>query len=144
MLSSLLRNWLWPKSRAIFRYWDGKRWRSADPLVAARRLITHETFDWETHPALAEAADDFEALQITVDAVREVFDVPAFESGGLTQAECVELLGDFTEYLHGVKKNTSPSPISSPPTDPVFASTTNSSPDSGSTSDGPKIDTPSA
>jgi hypothetical protein len=141
---SLLRNWLFPKRRAIFSYWDGKRWRAADPLVAARRLITHETFDWESHPALAEAADDFEALQITVDAVREVFDVPAFESGGLTQAECVELLGDFTEYLHGVKKNTSPSPISSPPTAPATPSITSNSPDSGSTSDEPKTEPQSA
>lgn len=115
-----IRRRLADRSRAIFRYWDGARWRRIDPFLAFRRLSTHATFDWETDPALIDFADKHTASECadkTVRAVREVFDVPLFDgSRGLTEAELIELLGQFTAYVSDAKKNIAPSATLPPPT----------------------------
>jgi hypothetical protein len=69
-------------------------------------------------------------------AIRESFQIPDLEQGGLTEIECDELLEKFNRYLGDVKKNGSGSPISSPSMDSTQAeaSPTNSELGSGSTS----------
>jgi hypothetical protein len=123
-------NWIrrraWNRERAIFRYWDGARWRWIDPFLAFRRLADHPEFDWEKDPALIDFADQRTAsgcADRTVRAVREVFGIPAFDGSrgtpaGLTEAELIALLVAFTAYVTDAKKNTGPPATSSPPTEP--------------------------
>jgi hypothetical protein len=140
------------RQRAIFRYWDGQRERAIDPAVAYRGLQTHPKYDPRKHPALAEAGD-LESLDIMLGAIREVFGLSPLvqdEQGrerGLTDRETLDLVLEFNDFLLGLKKSTSPTPISPPPTAPpslASASTTTSvSSDFGSTSGEPKIVEPS-
>lgn len=128
MLLNLARRWMQNRHRAIFRYWDGSRLRSIDPMVAYRALDSHNEFDWETHPLLIDPPEDapklniklsVEAMGITADAVRTAFDIPQYKNGrGLTEGELVNLLTVFTEWMTALKKNTRPMPISPEPTEP--------------------------
>ena len=146
----MLRNWLRRRSqtrrRAVFRYWDGRRYSCADPLQVYRALSTHAEFDWSTHPKLVDE-EDHDATVLTVSTMREVFKVPAFEDGGLTEAECIALLVDYVAYLTRLKKKvsrlrTSPVPMV-PPSSPIQNDTTpKQDSDSGSTSAEPKPDEP--
>lgn len=133
MIWRLMAIWLGRRTREIFRFWDGRRWRYADPLAVARALENNERFDWTTHPALT-ATGDLDALKVTADAVREAFALPLFDGRhGLTEGECLSLLADFTDYLDSLKKNTSPSPMWPVSTASDDPSPTKSSSDSGST-----------
>lgn len=130
------------RQRAIFRYWDGTRERGADPAVVYRAFVSHPTFNWETHPVLIDTGDK-EALTITLGAIREVFGVAAWSedghgnSSGLTDWETIDLLIQFNHYIGGLKKSTSPTLTSPPPTvQPSSVETsnnTNALSDSGST-----------
>lgn len=134
--------------RKIFRYWDGARWRRCDPIEAMFRLQSHPRFDHKLHPILVDEGDR-EAIEITCEAVRQAFGVPAFDSAtsaGLTVGETLDLLCEFCLYLEGLKKSTG-QPVTSPlPTEPTptasNAPTTSDSSVSGSTGTAPNCDTP--
>ncbi len=136
------------RRRAIFRYWDGRAFRAADPLAVYRKLATHSRFDWERHPKEIDAGDA-EATETTLAAVREVFRVTPFDTlkrTGLTEAETLTLLIDFVGYLGLLKKSIRLPPISRRPTVPASSPTTNepttsATSDSGSTSPELKADT---
>lgn len=121
----LLRWLIWrlflkPRGRFIFHYFDGRTLRRIDPIVAYRRWVTHPTYDWTTAPQLIGVAEEAVALDASRDlaaAVRDVFEVPPFERGGLTETECRQLFLRFLDYTADVKKNSRPSPIASPSTD---------------------------
>ncbi len=148
-------NWIkrrWSRGRrGIFQYWDGTAWRYADPMVIVRGLQDHPRFSWSQHP-VEVTRGDVGALKICADAVRDVFGIGTFDGvmgSGLTEQECLELLGTFSAYLTGVKKNGNPSltspaptvPASSPPsTEPT---PTNAVSDSGSTSTASEPGSPS-
>lgn len=135
-----VKRWIFNRRRAIFRYWDGSRDRSIDPMVPYRRLISHEEFNWETTPILIEQDDEkvsSEALRVTALAVREAFEVPIHgASGGLTEWECLELLQAFVFSMMGLKKSTNRGVTLQEPTEPASSeqSTTNVRSDFGSTS----------
>lgn len=152
---SFLENW-WrgrrqQRRRAIFRYWDGRAFRTADPLAVYRLLATHPKFDWERHPREIDEGDA-EATDTTLSAVREVFGVQMFDAAtrrGLTEAETLNLLIEFVNYLGLLKKSIRLPPILRRATGPAYspqtnARTTNSMSDSGSTSPEPKADTVAA
>jgi len=105
--------------REIFKYHDGVRDRYGDPLAIARKLKTNQHGDIET---LATLCDDFQEPEASqfIEVVRKAFGLPDWndqDGSGLTDSEVVELFGKFADYIEGLKKNTSPGPISSPPTD---------------------------
>lgn len=104
------------RERAIFHYFDGLHERTADPLAALLAMRSDEKFDLETHGTLVDAGD-LEAIEIAAGAMRRVFDLPPFEHGGPTNAECVSLLYDFVEFLDALKKNGNGSVTTPPPTD---------------------------
>ncbi len=139
--------------RGIFSFHDGFRWRRVDPMVVARRLWSVSVkqaeipgltspdvaFDMDTSRKLIASGIGSQIQQGYAEisqAVREAFQIPDLEQGGLTEIECDELLGKFNTYLGDVKKNGSGKPISSPSTDsiPAEESATSSESDSGSTS----------
>lgn len=104
--------------RTIFRFWDGRRWRNADPLEVTRRLYSVANFHPEETPLML----DNENPQIVAEtsgqvaaAVQYAFGVKPLSSGGLTETECIELLGAFHEYMGTLKKNIGTLPNSLPP-----------------------------
>lgn len=102
---SIIREWLWRRHRAIFRYRDGRKIRSIDPIAVALALHAHPRF-LPTH--LAEAAGgDAEAMETVAQAACDVFGVAPFNGqSGLTIAELIELMLAFDVYCLALKKNT--------------------------------------
>lgn len=126
-------------TRAIFRFWDGQRDRAADPLEILRALENDSLVNLEVESAFM-LAGDAEATLKTVQLVRRAFGVKDFTQGGLLEAECLDLIENFYDFLSSLKKNTSASPISSPPTE-TESSSASSDPDltpGNSSSDLPK------
>lgn len=100
--------------RGLFRFFDGRRWRWADPLAVARALFTHPGFDWDETPQLlltGRAEMQLQACRIIGVAVRAAFQVQTLDEGGLSERECLDLLTSFRTYLGDVKKNGSLFPI---------------------------------
>jgi hypothetical protein len=110
--------WFSPRRphRDIFYFWDGQRERSVDPFEIMRAIEQDSEFNLERDASLMIAGDD-EATQITVRCVRRAFAVKPFNEGGLLEAECLELIQVFYEFLSALKKNISGLPIESEPTD---------------------------
>ena len=137
------RRWKNNRNRAIFSFWDGAKQRVIDPLTAWRALRAHPDFDPE-RDIEGIRQDDEQALSHTLAAVREAFGVKAFADGGLTEAETLALLAEFMAYIGAVKKNTSPPPISQPPTEARSSEASTTKPDSDctSTSDEPNCVNP--
>jgi hypothetical protein len=123
---NLIRRFFFNRSRRIFRFWDGRRIRWADPVQCWREILADGEFDIERDTALMELPDAKTANAAWVKcvaAVRRVFNVAPVESGGLMENECVDLFKSFCVYLHALKKNSSPLPTKSPtPTGPPISS----------------------
>ena len=147
------RFWLWlltqlgQDPRGLFVFFDGRRWRSIDPLQAARELFSHPEFDWDETPQLlvtGRSTVQLEAFRLIGNAVRTVFQIPVVGSGGLTERECLDLLTGFRAYLGDVKKNGSLFLILPDSTDSMSAdgSTTKPGSDCGSTVAGPSCEPP--
>jgi hypothetical protein len=120
MLADYLPSWLIPArsrntNRAIFRFWDGQQDRAADPFEVLRAIENDPEFSLERDGALLIIGDD-DSIQKTVRCVRRAFQVKEFSQGGLLEAECLELIERFYEFLSSLKKNISASPISLQPT----------------------------
>jgi hypothetical protein len=136
-------NWLLRRlaapQRNTFAYFDGRRLRSIDPLVAYRRLTSFEGFDWDRDPERVANGND-KAMERTVEAVRSTFGVPAWTDdgeSGLTEEETYMLLISFVEYMVEQKKSGSLFPILPERTEPepsTEPSETTPNFDSGSTS----------
>jgi len=133
------------RRRLIFRYWDGLRGRWADPIALNRELDKAGGEHWAAHLDVlsisaridelkldgnmqrnqAKALD--ESTQDLVRIVRTAFALPAFESSsglGLTEAECIDLLAGYLNWMAQAESDTRPSPSSSPPTGPSPANST--------------------
>lgn len=129
--------------RNIFRFFDGEKERGIDPLLVARRIASHPTFNPEVHWAgIKMDPPDMESVGIVVDAVRDVFEVQGWhevdgQEVGLTEDECIGLFGQFLIYTDSLKKNIEPNPTGPPATappvcpPPIQNSNTNDSSGSG-------------
>lgn len=101
--------------RDIFQFWDGQHDRAVDPFEILRGIEHDPEFSPEKEAQFIAAGHD-DSIEKAVRCVRRVFNVKHFNDGGLLEAECLELLEAFYDFLAALKKNTSPSPISSEPT----------------------------
>lgn len=123
---NLLRRFFWERKRRIFRYWDGRAMRTADPIVIRRSLVSDHEFkliedsSLIDNPCAPEKLAD-EAWQKCVGAVRRAFD----GAGTLNEEECVDLFRAFCLYWEALKKNSNGSPIA-PQSYPVTTSAGNS------------------
>lgn len=114
------KNWFFGrilnKHRMLFRWWNGSKFVSSDPFVLLRKLINTDKFDIDEDLKKLKFPDP-KIVTITIshiaEGVREIFEVPAFESGGLTELECVQLVMEFMGFTERVKKNGASSLISS-------------------------------
>ena len=153
MLSFLKRIWEWlsglfarrggshdfyrPGQRLIYRYWDGEKVITADPMVLYRRVSDvgpELSVDIRVTNSISKGAG--KAYTNVLKKVREIFSVKSLEEGGLSETETLELLDHFLGYCDGVKKNSrstlttatetsapsAPSSAESPPTTNTSAS----------------------
>ncbi len=94
--------------RNLFVYFDGKTWRTADPLVATREFMTFPGFDWDEVVAQLEKVPALEQLHHIGNiarVVRKVLSIPEHADGGLTEIQCFDLFGSFRNMMGAVKKN---------------------------------------
>ena len=115
----------------LFRYWDGVRFVRADPFVLMRRLLTSGEFDPDSDLKKLELPDPklvVKTLENISSAVRNIFDIPQFQDGGLSELECVNLLKTFIEWADQLKKNGATKQISHTST-PVAVNTDGSAPE---------------
>ena len=106
------------RHRLLFRFWDGSRFVSSDPFILFRKLINTDKFDVEEDIKKLRIPDPkivSEKIGFIAEGIREIFDLPPYEKGGLTELECVQLLIEFSTFLDRVKKNGASSLISLPP-----------------------------
>lgn len=106
------------RERALFRFWDGTGWRSIDPWRTWRAVQNCKTFSFANQLFLVDAGEDQET-NACIAALCEIFGVQRFDgTAGLTDWEILSLYLSLSDYLDALKKNTSPGPTSSPPSDP--------------------------
>jgi len=111
------------KSRAIFRYWDGKKERAIDPIVVFNRLDDDPVFVMERHARLIESKNEKEAreaIDVTAAAVCRAFQVSDYNEKakeGLTVTERIDLLTEFLLYADTLKKNINTTPTLPQPTE---------------------------
>ena len=97
--------------RGLFVFFDGRRWRHADPMVLARRLWSISGFESDKSRELLrsdQGALKAQGFAEIARAVQKAFSVYEVEHGGLTEIECEALLDRFETYLGELKKNGSP------------------------------------
>lgn len=116
MLGWLLRRLGLRSGRAVFRFWDGSRYRVVCPVRVHRELRTRMGERWPVlvdliHKATLDPAKHSptivaqarqrgeEAFLAIRDSVRVVFEVKPLEQGGLNEPECLDLLANFVVYL---------------------------------------------
>jgi hypothetical protein len=124
-----LRRWLSGQSRRrIFRYFDGRSWRWADPIVLQRELDKAGGDGWTHHldilrlaakppldtlsPTLADEQNKAaeEAIEALAAIVRKAFSVqPVNHDGdGLAEAECISLLAQFLGWMSEAEADARP------------------------------------
>lgn len=114
----------WQNSRLIYEFFDGENYRKVDPSVVSRKLEKHPTYRPDVHLPLAEKGEE-EAIQIILDAVRESFGLPVFDSlsgSGLTEVELIDLLTDFSYWVDDIKKKLPNSPTQLQPSESTSGS----------------------
>lgn len=104
------------RRRLLLSYWDGEHTRRADPFRLWRQLMNHPRANLVDMAPLVDQGHEPETT-IVIEALAEVFAVKRWNGEfGLTDWEILNLLGALDEFLVALKKNTSPGPISPPPT----------------------------
>lgn len=104
-----------PAERGIYRYCprhdgDTSCLVRADPMVLWKRIsavITDLSIDFKV--AASPSKDASTAHTAVVRRLREIFQLPPFEEGGLTESQCLDLWNHFNEYCHAVKNGFSQS-----------------------------------
>lgn len=110
--------------RGLLPFFDGIRQRWADPFLVWRALYNHPVVNLEKHGAAADEGSEPETTEY-IKAIVEVFGVQRWDDvtrTGLTDWEILHLIPQLSSHLVALKKNTSPGPTSSPPTEPVSSS----------------------
>lgn len=104
------------RSRLIYHFWDGQKFRKIDPLVVWRVLDTHPEFSHRLHSEYAWK--NYEDMAVLTKAVRDAFLLPVYDGvNGLTEAELYNLYHEYMNYAYAVKKNGVVFPIWSPATE---------------------------
>ena len=120
--------------RMLFRFFDGVRERTVDPIPTYRAIRIDPEFDEESHIKEAESGNE-DAWDTCLRAVQRAFNVKSYNGDtgeGLTQLEQMALLTRFYEFFADLKKNTETSLTSQPSTGSM--SQTSSPPTTSATS----------
>jgi len=101
--------WFYNRNRAIFRFWDGRRWRCVDPQAVWLSLNTNPEFDIENDPTFHDNGHR-DSTEKCLAATRTAFGVESFDGSnmsGLTEDETLGLYCQFGQWIQAVKKNIS-------------------------------------
>lgn len=94
-----------PAERFIYKYFDGKKVVTADPMAVCKRLAEKGSFlAMDMKVAKAGMKDSPKKHDAAMVAIRYVFGVPEFKDGGLTDLELVSLLEHYLTYEDYQKK----------------------------------------
>lgn len=130
-----------PRERAIYRYFDGQKQVSADPLALHYRYCDRSgDLGVMARVANSICKDAGKAFLDVVRYIREIFELKPVAEGGLTDNEAVELLAHFLRYIETVKKNSPPSSMSAPATSAPSAPSSDAGPPSPNTPVSPSTD----
>ncbi len=132
----------YPRDREIYSYFDGQSVRRADPVALYKKVMEKGpelSIDIKLSNSIHKDAG--KGQENALVKIRDIFGLKSFEEGGLTEWEAAELLDNFLEYCETLKKNSSPSAMSSnssegSPTTSEAVPPTSSSSASGLTANG--------
>lgn len=102
-----------PKERLIYKYFDGSKNMTADPMLLYRRLMEKSpdlSIDIQVSNSVSK--DRNKARDSMLEKIRWIFSLRKFEEEGLTEAECELLLEHFVNWCDDLKKKYNPSLIS--------------------------------
>jgi hypothetical protein len=137
----MIPNWiirkLTARRRNIFRFWNGRRYATIDPMVVFRKLSDNQEFS-EAHDLkqleYANTTSRLQAYGHIAEVIRDAFSLPVFDgNSGLTETELVKLYRLFQAAMTTLKKKPRQQHGSSPSMEPA--------PDTKK--DPPAVDTPS-
>ena len=122
--------------RKIFRFHDGDKDRSVDPIATLVTFMSQPEFDAKADIANAQLGDMI-ALSRVIKAVRDTFKVKPYDevdgkATGLLDNEVIELFSTFNEYMQDLQKKTPTSPTLPDITESLTESTTKQLSDCGS------------
>lgn len=102
-----IRRMFWAFRPGVFRFYDGRRWRNADPLEVYYTLFSNELLGPipEHHLKQASVYGDQKSAQLIAKAGRQAFSIKTLDEGGLSGLEILALVRAFVDYCEGVKKN---------------------------------------
>lgn len=142
MLSWILDAWRRRKrarSRALFRFFDGRSTRAVDPFAVYRAFDAHDAFRWDMLPAINRSEEEMAAAvaagnadlaetirrdadqmaEATLDACCRAFGLARYDErtgAGLAASEIFEVFEAFTVAMDRAKKKPAPTSTSSSPT----------------------------
>lgn len=134
--------------RLIYHYFDGQQMVAADPLVVYKAMMdVGPELAIDIKVSLSPLKEARTANDNLLKNIRKIFNVKPFAEGGLTDVETAGLLDHFLVFCAQLKKNSSPSAISSMPSADSNATSANGPPtlrtsDSGSTASVPSTAAP--
>lgn len=97
-----------PEERLIYSYWNGKELIKADPMTLYKKVMSHGaeiSIDWKVSSSVSK--DAISSHSNLIKRLREIFEIPPFQSDGLTESELIDLLDHFLSFVNIVKKNSS-------------------------------------
>lgn len=96
-----------PKERAIFRFFDGKEIRAADPVVIFKRLANViGDLEADVKGANSPLKQSLDLHGSAIDKMRYIFEVKPLSEGGLGDLEVSDLFVHYQIYCAELKKNT--------------------------------------
>src|SRR5258708_39847256 len=106
-------NFYRPSEQQIYRYFDGQKVVSSDPMILYKKLMEvgpDLAVDIQvSESTLVKNYESIAAQNKVQEKIRKIFNVKSFVDGGLTEAKAGELLDHFLVYTEIVKKNSSQS-----------------------------------
>jgi hypothetical protein len=101
------------KERLLYRYFDGQKKVSADPMILYCRLMEVGTdLKYDIDVTYSASNDKLKAREKMIGKIHKIFSLKPYEEGGLTQGEAENLLVDFVDWCEALKKNGPNSPTS--------------------------------
>lgn len=122
MLRAILRRLFWRQRPGVFRFWDGKAWKDADPLASYYGLFSEKWLggDPDYHLIRAEEGRQ-DSMELLIEASRDVFGIKSLADGGLSDLETFAIFRQFVLYTEVVKKNIGMQLVSQPFSDAMPA-----------------------
>ena len=95
-----------PKEKLLYKYFNGKKYLSADPIVIYKRIMeVGPSLSVDIKVARSQSKDALTAHNKMIKTIRDIFELDPKD--GLDEASVCNLLDHFLVYCETVKKNSS-------------------------------------